>query len=96
MYTEHRGNSEHRGSNRGEEKSQFFFRKKVCRYCKNAELRADYKDARTLRQFMSDRGKILPRRITGLCAKHQRSVAQEIKRARVMALLPFTTVTTEI
>ena len=78
-----------------EDKGQFYFRKKVCRYCKNLELKADYKDARTLRQFMSDRGKILPRRITGLCAKHQRSVAGEIKRARVMALLPFTMVTTE-
>jgi small subunit ribosomal protein S18 len=84
-----------RGANRMEEKGQFYFRKKVCRYCKNPELKTYYKDARTLRQFMSDRGKILPRRITGLCAKHQRSVAGEIKRARVMALLPFTTVTTE-
>jgi len=50
----------------------------------------DYKDARTLRHFTTERGKILPRRITGTCAKHQRKLTSVIKKARIMALLPFT------
>ena len=76
-----------RRTDRGEEKSQFYFRKKVCRYCKNPELRADYKDARTLRQFMSDRGKILPRRITGMPAHLHRKITREIKRSRSVLLM---------
>lgn len=64
------------------------FRKKVCRFC-TQNIRIDYKDADTLRRFVTERGKILPRRITGTCAKHQRMVSREIKRARVLAVLPF-------
>ncbi len=64
------------------------FRKKVCRFC-TQNLVADYKDPDTLRRFVTDRGKILPSRITGTCAKHQRALAREIKRARVLAYLPF-------
>jgi len=65
-----------------------FFKKKVCRFCVQ-KLKADYKDADTLRRFITERGKILPKRITGTCAKHQRALAVAIKQARVIALLPF-------
>ena len=66
-----------------------FGRKKVCAYCKNKELFIDYKDARVLRQFISERGKITPRRISGACARNQREIAIALKRARNLALLPF-------
>jgi len=65
-----------------------FFKKKVCRFC-TQKLKADYKDADTLRRFITEQGKILPKRITGTCAKHQRALAAAIKQARVIALLPF-------
>ena len=65
-----------------------YFRKKVCRFC-TQKVVANYKDADTLRRFITERGKILPRRITGTCAKHQRSLSREIKRARVLACLPY-------
>lgn len=64
------------------------FQKKLCKFCtKNAEI--DYKDPNLLRQYLSERGKILAARVTGTCAKHQRKLAQAIKRARILALLPF-------
>ncbi|MFQ5539796.1 MAG: 30S ribosomal protein S18 [Candidatus Binatia bacterium] len=66
-----------------------FRRKKVCRFCSDKELKFDYKDTRLLAQFITDRGKIIPSRITGSCARHQRRVAAAIKRARIVALLPF-------
>jgi small subunit ribosomal protein S18 len=69
-------------------KGKVFFKKKVCKFCAQ-KLKIDYKDADTLRRFITERGKILPRRITGTCAKHQRALALAIKRARVLALLPF-------
>jgi ribosomal protein S18 len=69
-------------------KGKTFFRKKVCRFCAN-KAKIDYKDADALRRYMTERGKILPRRITGTCAKHQREVAKAIKRARSISLLPF-------
>ena len=72
----------------GRKKGKTFFRKKVCRFCAQ-KSKADYKDPDTLRRFMTERGKILPRRVTGTCSKHQRRLALEIKRARVLALLPF-------
>ena len=65
------------------------FRKKVCRFCYDKDAEIDYKDADVLIRFVTDRGKILPRRVTGTCAKHQRSLARAIKRARIIALLPF-------
>jgi len=71
-------------------KKAYFFRqkKKVCVFCaRNEEI--DYKDVQKLSKFISEKGKILPRRNTGLCAKHQRQLARAIKRARIMALLPF-------
>ena len=64
-------------------------KKKVCAYCADKTLVIDYKDADKLKRFVSEKGKILPRRVTGLCAKHQREVTLAIKRARQIALLPF-------
>ena len=65
-----------------------FFKKKVCKFCiKKAEM--NYLKPETLKKFTTERGKILPRRITGTCAKHQRQLVRAIKRARVLALLPF-------
>ena len=69
-------------------KGKVFFKKKVCKFCVQ-KLKIDYKDADTLRRFITERGKILPRRITGTCARHQRALALAIKRARMIALLPF-------
>ncbi|QQO08076.1 30S ribosomal protein S18 [Breznakiella homolactica] len=72
----------------GRGKGKVYFKKKVCKFC-TQKLKIDYKDADVLRRFITERGKILPRRITGTCAKHQRSLALAIKRARSIALLPF-------
>jgi small subunit ribosomal protein S18 len=71
-------------------KGRVFFKKKICKFCIQ-KLKIDYKDADTLRRFITERGKILPRRITGSCARHQRALALAIKRARTIALLPFVT-----
>ncbi|NLM49132.1 MAG: 30S ribosomal protein S18 [Epulopiscium sp.] len=65
-------------------------RKKVCNFCIEKEVNIDYKDVNKLKKYISERGKILPRRITGNCAKHQRALTVAIKRARHLALLPFT------
>ncbi len=65
-------------------------RRKVCAFCVDKIENIDYKDAAKLRRFTTERGKILPRRISGNCAKHQRQVTIAIKRARNIALLPFT------
>ncbi len=64
-------------------------RKKVCPFCADKVSYIDYKDAGRLRRFTSERGKILPRRMTGVCAAHQRQVTEAIKRARHIALLPY-------
>ena len=66
-----------------------YFRKKVCKLCMKKVKTVDYKEVELLRKFITDRGKILPRRITGTCAKHQRVLSSAIMRARMMALLPF-------
>ena len=65
-------------------------RRKYCGFCKDKIDYIDYKDINLLRRFMSDRGKIRPRRVTGTCAQHQRDLAIAIKRAREMALIPYT------
>ena len=65
-------------------------RKKVCNFCVDKVEEIDYKDIDKLKKYVSDKGKILPRRVTGTCAKHQRKVTVAIKRARTIALLPFT------
>ncbi|MDR1785046.1 MAG: 30S ribosomal protein S18 [Spirochaetaceae bacterium] len=70
------------------QRNKTFFRKRVCRFCAQ-KAKIDYKDPDALRRFTTERGKILPRRMTGTCAKHQRRLAAEIKRARAICLLPF-------
>ena len=73
----------------GRSRQRFTRRRKVCYFCSENVNEIDYKDVDLLRRFISDRGKIRPRRQTGVCAKHQRRLAVAIKRARHMALLPF-------
>jgi small subunit ribosomal protein S18 len=75
------------------ERRRSFHRRKVCKFCADSSLVIDYKDAKMLRYFTSERGKIIPRRISGNCAKHQRKLTVAIKQARNIALLPFTTST---
>ncbi len=69
-------------------------RRKVCQFCvqenQNGAASIDYKDVDTLKKYVTERGKILPKRITGTCATHQREVTKAIKRARIVALLPYT------
>lgn len=65
-------------------------RRKVCDFCANKVEYIDYKDITRLRRYISERGKIMPRRMLGTCAKHQRQLAEAIKRARAIALLPYT------
>ena len=73
----------------GPRKKRPFQRRKVCRFCADKDAAIDYKDPRTLRYFISERGKIIPRRISGNCAKHQRDITEAIKRARNIALIPI-------
>jgi small subunit ribosomal protein S18 len=73
-------------------KRRMYIRRKVCRFCADKTLEIDYKDPRILRHFITERGKIIPRRISGNCARHQREITTAIKRARNIAILPFTTV----
>ena len=98
-YMEERGSRQDRGMDMqmdgrdiddktGRSKGKVYFKKKVCRFCTQKQ-KIDYKDADTLRKYITERGKILPRRITGTCSKHQRALAVAIKRARIIALLPF-------
>ena len=70
-------------------KRRIFHRRKVCRFCADQSLIIDYKDPRSLKYFTTERGKIIPRRISGACAKHQRALTHAIKRARTIALLPY-------
>ena len=85
-----RGGREDRGGSDMERGSRGFGRRKVCRYCADKNLKVDYKNAADLKYFVTERGKIVPRRISGNCARHQREVATAIKRGRQVALLPFT------
>lgn len=71
-------------------KKKRFQRKKVCRFCVEKVERLDYKDLKRLRSLVTERGKIIPARISGNCAKHQRQLTSAIKRARSIALMPFT------
>lgn len=71
-------------------------RRRYCRYCKDKVVQVDYKDLTALRHCVSDRGKIKSRRLTGTCRRHQRQIAVAIKRAREMALLPYTTAGREV
>ncbi|MBQ1270814.1 MAG: 30S ribosomal protein S18 [Clostridia bacterium] len=65
-------------------------RRKICQFCADKMKTIDYKDTSKLRKYVSDRGKILPRRMTGTCAAHQRQLTEAVKRARHVALLPYT------
>jgi small subunit ribosomal protein S18 len=78
------GDDDRRGGGRGA-----FRRRKVCRFCTEKEAKIDYRDASGLKFFISERGKVVPRRISGNCAKHQREMALAIKRARAIALIPY-------
>ncbi len=71
-------------------KNRFFTRKRFCYFCVNHVEEIDYKDVSTLRHYLTERFKIVPRRNSGNCAKHQRKLTAAIKRARNMALIPFT------
>lgn len=86
------GDRAERGDRGGEEMGgrRGFGRRKVCRFCADKNLKVDYKDQGQLKYFLTERGKIIPRRISGNCARHQREVATAIKRARVLAILPYT------
>lgn len=70
-------------------RKQFYVRRKVCRFCVDSKLLIDFKDVPTLRQFVTERGKIIPRRISGNCARHQRRLTRAIKQARLLALMPY-------
>jgi small subunit ribosomal protein S18 len=71
-----------------------FPRRKVCRFCADKKLKVDFRDPNTLKLYITERGKIVPRRISGNCAHHQRDISLAIKRARQIALLPYSTSTT--
>lgn len=77
-------------TSRGRPERRYYSRPKFCQFCSDKELSIDYKKVDLIRRYITDDGKIRPRRQTGACAKHQREVAAAIKRARHIALLPFT------
>jgi len=78
-----------RRDNRQRRKRRVYHRRKVCRFCADTSLEINYKDPKSLRYFITERGKIIPRRLSGCCAKHQRTLTHEIKRARTIAFLPY-------
>ncbi len=78
------------GSGPGGPAKRRYVRKKFCRFCAEKDLQLDYKNVYLVKQFVSERGKIVPRRISGTCASHQRKLTVEIKKARIVALIPFT------
>jgi small subunit ribosomal protein S18 len=87
------GKRDKKDGRRGDKKDRFggkFARKRFCRYCADSDLRIDYKDGRAPMPFITERGKIIPRRITSTCAYHQGKVTTAIKRARQLALIPYT------
>ena len=92
--TEQEGRRRTEGRDRGERGERgekgYFFRKKVCKFCTEKLDTVDYKDVPRLQKFITEKGKILPSRISGNCARHQRELSQAIKWARSIALLPFT------
>jgi small subunit ribosomal protein S18 len=72
-----------------EDRSKKFHRKKICKFCSDIEYVLDYKDARMMQSFVSEHGKIVPRRISGNCALHQRQITTAVKRARILALVGY-------
>jgi small subunit ribosomal protein S18 len=79
------GETHHHGAG----KRKRFQKRKSCKFCEDKVVAIDYKDVKLIKLYVSERGKIIPRRITGTCAKHQRSLTTSIKRARNIALIPF-------
>ena len=93
MADKKQNNRNNRRKNNGDEDFNPKFRKmrkKVCPMCANKDLVLDYKNSDQMKKFVNEKGKILPRRATGACAKHQRDITQAVKRARHIAVLPFT------
>ncbi len=86
-YSSKKRNSSDRNKNNN--KRKVYNRRKICRFCADSDLEIDYKDPKALKYFITERGKIIPRRISGTCAKHQRVLMHAIKRARTIALLPY-------
>lgn len=78
-----------RSANSNSGKKRMYYRRKICRFCADSSLVIDYKDSKSLTHFITERGKIIPRRISGTCAKHQRVLMHAIKRARTIAILPY-------
>jgi small subunit ribosomal protein S18 len=78
-----------RDGDRDAPKKRSVGRRKQCKFCGDENLKIDYKDAGLLKYFITDRGKLVPRRISGNCAKHQREIAVSVNRARMIALMPF-------
>lgn len=95
-FSENKGERDERGSavvtgddDRRGGGGRSFRRRKVCRFCSEKDAVIDYRDAGGMKYFISERGKIVPRRISGNCAKHQREMAEAVKRSRHLALIPF-------
>jgi small subunit ribosomal protein S18 len=86
-----RGDRGGRGEDRDDDRGgpRRFGRRRVCRFCADTTIPIDFKDTNTLKYFLNERGKIIPRRISGNCQKHQKQVARAIKQARNVALLPY-------
>ncbi len=85
-YKNNHGDREYSGRGKGPRRG----RRRVCSFCVDKAENIDYKDIAKLKKYVTERGKILPRRISGNCAKHQRQLTEAIKRARIVALLPYT------
>jgi len=79
----------HHSNRKPKRKKRIYHRRKVCRFCADTSMVINYKDPKALKYFLTERGKIIPRRISGSCAKHQRELTHAIKRARTIALLPY-------
>ena len=77
------------GGGGGGDKKRSLGRRKMCKFCADETIKIDYKDASLLKYFITDRGKLVPRRLTGNCAKHQREISTAVNRARMIALMPF-------
>jgi len=84
-----RGPRGHKRSHNPRRKRRIYHRRKVCRFCADTSLVISYKDPKSLRYFITERGKITPRRLSGCCAKHQRTLTRAIKQARTIAFLPY-------
>lgn len=89
MEREERGDRNGRGGEDRDAKKRPVGRRKLCKFCGDETIKIDYKDAGLLKYFITDRGKLVPRRISGNCAKHQREISRSVNRARMIAMMPF-------